>query len=125
VERRGVSRRSQVLVAPSIASLRLRGAAGLARLQGWAAPVFNIGDGFELTVHRLGEGGDELLYRRHYDAARRASDRDWIGLDLVIRFDQTGECRLRFELSGGPQGDLVADWLALASLHLIPAGEDE
>jgi hypothetical protein len=121
VRRAGETRDATVLIAPVAASLALGGEAGRAVLECLTAPVFNMGDGFLLEISLWRAGGRETVYRRYYDPGRQASDRAWIALDVPLELGEGEAAELRFELSGGPQGDLTADWLALASVRLVRA----
>lgn len=119
VRRAGETRDATVLIAPVAANVALGGQAGRAVLECLTAPVFNMGDGFLLEISLWRAGSRETVCRRYYDPGRRASDRAWIILHVPIDFGEGGAAELRFELSGGPQGDLTADWLALASARLV------
>ncbi len=116
VTRRGVRRKSLILIAPVSVRASLGGVKGKATLKGWAAPVFNVGDGIRMDVfiHRA-----ETLHpigARYFDAGREAEDRDWIPIEYDLDLKE-GD-RIEIKVSGGPQGDLTADWLALGSLGL-------
>jgi hypothetical protein len=116
VTRRGLRRKALVLVAPVRLHASLQGISGKATLKGWAAPVFNIGDGFQMNLF-LSSGG--VRYRvgsRYFDSGRRAEDRDWIPVEVSLEIGENDW--LEIEISAGPQGDLVADWLALSELVL-------
>jgi hypothetical protein len=117
VTRAGSRRDSVVLVAPC--ELRVP-AAGTGRrvLRLTAAPVFNIGDGMQLEILLVGASGTERVYEGWFDAARRSSDRAWKTAAVSVHLSGTPGQSLVFRLSGGPQGDLVDDWLALSEITL-------
>jgi hypothetical protein len=119
VERAGEMKISLVLIAPATVRAQLPAMAGAIRLQAMTAPVFNIGDGFELEVALRRLGAREVLYSRYYDPARVASDRNWAPLAVDFRADGGEDLALEMNLSGGPQGDLITDWLAVASPRLL------
>jgi hypothetical protein len=56
--------------------------------------------------------------RRYFDAGRRAEDRDWIPLAIPFKAGPRPDNELIIAISGGPQDDLSADWLALSGLRL-------
>ena len=119
VERAGQERTSLVLIAPVTVSARLPALAGTVRLTCMTAPVFNIGDGFEFEVALRKPGAREVLLRRYYDPARVATDREWVPLSVAFGADGGEDLDLEMRLSGGPQGDLITDWLAVASPRLL------
>lgn len=121
VRRAGETRDATVLIAPVTASVPLGGLTGRAVLECRTAPVFNMGDGFLLEISMSRAGGREVVCRRYYDPGRKASDRAWIVLEAPLDLGEGGDVELQFELSGGPQGDLTADWLAMASARLVRA----
>jgi hypothetical protein len=117
VTRKGQGKDALVLIAPSSMVASLQGISGAMVLEGSAAPVFNVGDGIQMNLFLKRAGTRHAVGSRYFDPGRKAEDRDWIPiavpLDLIVK-DQ-----LEIEISGGPQGDLVADWLALSSWHLV------
>lgn len=117
VTRKGQAKDALVLIAPSSMVASLQGISGPMVLEGSAAPVFNVGDGIQMNLFLKRAGTRHAIGSRYFDPGRKAEDRDWIPiavpLDLIVK-DQ-----LEIEISGGPQGDLVADWLALSSWHLV------
>lgn len=121
VRRAGVTRDATVLIAPVAASVPLGGTAGRVVLECLTAPVFNMGDGFLLEIAIVRAGRRESVCRRYYDPGRKAADRAWILLEVPLDLGEGDEAGLHLELSGGPQGDLTADWLALASARLVRA----
>ena len=56
------------------------------------------------------------LHSRRFDPARSAADREWIPMDVASILITPRPSDLEISVSAGPQGDLVADWLALAEL---------
>ncbi len=116
VTRRGDRRSALVLIAPVTVRASLRGLQGSMKLTGFAAPVFNIGDGVRMEVFLSRAGVRQLLGVRYFDAARKIEDRSWVGIEFPLEL--TGDDELEIEVSAGPLGDLVADWLALDSLRL-------
>jgi hypothetical protein len=123
VNRRGRQESSLVLAAPIIARAEIREASAAVKLQFLAAPVFNLGDGFQLDVF-LKDGSEKTpVYSRYFDAGRKASDRDWIPIEISLNLAQRKQAGLELRISAGPQGDLVADWLALAQMRMI--GQDD
>jgi hypothetical protein len=119
VTRRGKRRDAIMLIAPSTVKLTLAGISGPIRLKGWAAPVFNIGDGIQMEMKLTDSQQQRTVYSRRFDAARNAADRDWIPLDIGFNLDESSKWDLEMTVSAGPQGDLVGDWVALAELHLL------
>jgi hypothetical protein len=116
--RRGRRMDSMLLVAPVTIRAPLAGSARNLTLECVAAPVFNVGDGMRMDVLLMTESGERLVYTRYFDAGRRAEDRDWIPLSIPLDGPATSASDLIIRLSAGPHGDLVADWLALASVRL-------
>jgi hypothetical protein len=115
--RKGVRRSSLMLIAPASIQASLKGASGKMTLRGWAAPVFNIGDGFQMGLFLIGRGKPRCLWERYFDPGRKAEDRNWI--PIVVPCELTEGDQLVITVSGGPQEDLTADWLALSSLRLV------
>jgi hypothetical protein len=118
ITRRGKRREAIILIAPSTVKLTLGGISGPISLKGWAAPVFNIGDGIQMEIKLTDSQPQRTVYSRRFDAARDAADRDWIPLDIGFSLDESSKWDLEMSVSAGPQGDLVGDWVALAELHL-------
>lgn len=122
VRRDGTSADAMTLVAPVAIRAGLAGISGRFTLRLLAAPVFNVGDGMQLNVI-LGEAGvRQPVSSRYFDAGRREADRHWATLEVPLELRGSADTYLEIRLSGGPQGDLVADWLALADARLDPAG---
>jgi len=117
--RRGRRMDSMLLVAPVAIGASLAGLSGDFTFECLAAPVYNIGDGMRMELVLAAAGSERTLYSRYFDAGRRAGDRDWIPLAAPVNLRDSGEPELLIRLSGGRQGDLVADWLALASARLV------
>ncbi len=120
VIRRGNKKDAMVLVAPAGIRASLRGVTGRRTLEFWAAPVFDIGDGFLMMVFINRSGTRFLVYNRYFDPGRRAEDRNWIPFAVQLGDIQKSDL-VEIELSAGPQGDLTADWLALSSVRLTAA----
>ncbi len=120
VVRNGVAHDAMVLEAPVTIRLALAAPAPGAVLECTSTPVFNIGDGMQLDV-LLGEGGRRrVIFSRYYDAGRRLEDRAWIPLSIPLELQASpGDAELEIRVSGGPQGDLVADWLALSMVRIV------
>ena len=107
-----------LLVAPAVVRAPLAGYAGRCALRLLAAPVFNIGDGVQMEVILESSGTEETVYQQYFDAAREAENRKWIPLEITMDLPDGGDSFLLIRASGGPRGDLTADWLALAGLSL-------
>lgn len=119
VVRNGTKRDAMVLEAPVAIRADLKDAAPGSIFQCLSTPVFNIGDGMQLEVLVNEDGQWRLLYTRYYDAGRRLEDRAWIPLRLPVNLGPSARnVQLEIRVSGGPQGDLTADWLALTGLSL-------
>jgi hypothetical protein len=114
VTRRGVRKEAMVLVAPLAVRTPLGGCRGPVWFRSLVAPVFNVGDGFCLEVFHLQAGETRRIYSRNIDAARRHEDRQWLPVEVPVESDGSPGERLEIRISGGPRGDLVGDWLALA-----------
>jgi len=117
VIRKGLRRNALVLVAPVSVRVPLAGTSGGLVLEGIATPVFNIGDGIQMDLYLNHGGKRRLIGNRYFDSARRAEDRDWIPFSFQL--DPGKNDHLEITVSAGPQGDLVADWLALSSLRVL------
>ncbi len=120
VTRNGRQEDAMVLVAPVTVRASVGAADGKLALRLLATPVFNIGDGMSLDVFVESKGERSRIFSRYFDAGRKAEDRAWMPLEVPVDLQGQADFRLEFELSGGPQGDLVADWLALADLRIVP-----
>lgn len=119
VTRRGRQEDAIALVAPVSVAAPLTNFSGRARLDALVAPVFNVGDGFDMSVF-LSDGRDRRrVYERYFDPGRRASDRDWIPLQIPLELAPGREWRVEVQVSAGPQNDLVGDWLALARVRVV------
>jgi hypothetical protein len=118
VIRKGLRKNAMILVAPSSVCASLKGASGPMMLEGWATPVFNVGDGLEMDMFVRRAGEPRLVGSRYFDAGRKFEDRDWIPIAFPLDLGQDDQ--LEIDVSAGPQGDLSADWLALSSLRLVP-----
>lgn len=118
VQRRGRREDATVLIAPVTVRAGLSGLSGKLTLSFLAAPVFNVGDGMQMDVFLVSAGIPRPVYSRYFDAGRKAEDRDWIPVAVSLDLPKAGEVYLEIHVSGGPQGDLVADWLALAEARL-------
>ena len=118
VIRKGDRKDALVLLAPAAIRASLQGAKGRKILKCWAAPVFDIGDGIQMSVFIRRVEKRILAGSRYFDPGRKAEDRNWIPIAIPLEIDPGDQ--LEIEASGGPQGDLVADWLAFSSLRLTP-----
>jgi hypothetical protein len=117
VTRKGLRRQALVLVAPVHIHAPLRGFSGRATLRGWAAPVYNIGDGLQMNLFVRRNGIRHQVGSRYIDSGKNAGDRDWIPIEILLEIGE--DDWLEIEISGGRQGNLVADWLALSELGLF------
>lgn len=116
VVRQGRRRDAMVLVAPVVIRAPLAGISGRVCLTGFAAPVFNVGDGIQMDVWLVGDGADRRVFSRYFDPAHLAQDRAWIPFEIPIRLDGAVEdCQIEIRASGGPHGDHTADWLGVSS----------
>ena len=111
-----------------IAPIRLRapldGAMEYIRMEGLATPVFNLGDGFQLDFLLVTDEKSRVIESRYFDPGRRAKDREWIPFSIPL-IPRDREEWLEVRVSGGPQGDLVADWLAIAEPRLSKIGVEK
>ena len=120
VVRNGVARDSVVLEAPVTIRAELGKAADGATLEFLSTPVFNIGDGMQLDVFVTRNGKRRGVYSRYYDAGRKLEDRAWIPVSIPLApGDSAAGDYLEIRVGGGPQGDLVADWLALSMVRVV------
>ena len=117
VIRKGVRKKALIISAPISIHASLQGISGELVLRGWAAPVFNIGDGLEMKLFLCRDGNRYPLVVRAFDAARKAEDRAWVPIEILLKL--TGREQLEIEVAAGIQGDLTADWLALSELALF------
>ncbi len=120
VVRRGRQMDAMVLVAPVTIAASLTGVSGGQLLECLATPVFNTGDGIQMDIYLKTGAGEKKVYSRYFDAGRIASDRDWVPLSVPLDLGREASAELSIRVSGGPQGDLVGDWLALSSFRLTP-----
>jgi hypothetical protein len=117
VTRKGLRKNALALVAPVSVRAPLTGASGKQILEGWATPVFNIGDGIQMDLFLTRAGARHLLMSRYFDAGRKFGDRAWVPISIPIDINENDQ--LEIVISAGPQGDLVADWLALSGFRLV------
>ena len=117
VIRKGLRKKALVIAAPIRIAASLHGVSGNVTLKGWATQVYNIGDGLQMNLFLTRNGTRHRITGRYFDSGRKAEDRDWIPLEIPLEIGKKD--RLEIEISAGPQGDLVADWLALDSLALF------
>ncbi len=120
VTRNGRQEDAMVLVAPITVRAPLHAPDGKSVLRLLATPVFNIGDGMNLDVFVESNGDRTKVFSRYFDAGRKVEDRAWVPLEIPLDRGGVANPHLEFAVSGGPQGDLVADWLALAELQIAP-----
>jgi hypothetical protein len=116
VIRRGIRRDAVILMAPVTVRTSFKGISGRRMLEGWATPLFNVGDGFQMNLFLIRKGERRLIDGRYFDAGRKFEDRDWIPIAIPLDIGQDDQ--LEIEVTAGPQGNLDADWLALSSLRL-------
>jgi hypothetical protein len=120
VTRKGNRKDSIVMIAPTAVHASLAGFSGPVELKGSATPVFNVGDGIRMDIFLRENGTNKLIYNRFFDAGRRAEDRDWIPLSVPLELRGSADNWLEIRISGGPQGDQTADWLALNAMSIVP-----
>jgi hypothetical protein len=111
-----------ILIAPVSVGASLQGISGNATLEGLATPVFNVGDGMQMDLLVKHAGTTRSIGSRYFDSGRNAEDRNWIPIALPLNLGEDDQLEIR--ISAGPQGDLVADWLALSSLRLVQRKTD-
>jgi hypothetical protein len=116
VIRRGLRRDALILMAPVTVRASIKGISGRRILEGWATPLFNVGDGFQMNLFLIQSRERRLISGRYFDAGRKFEDRDWIPIAIPLDIGQDNQ--LEIEVTAGPQGNLDADWLALSSLRL-------
>ncbi len=122
VTRRGRRLDTLTLKAPVAVRALLTGFTGNCTLKLMAVQPFNVGDGLELNVALEGDGRNRVIYNRYFDAGRTAADRDWIPLEIPFDLAGLTDPHLEIRITAGPQGDLDADWLALAELQILQEG---
>jgi hypothetical protein len=120
VTRQGRQADAVILVAPVIVRASLAGIKGPCRLRLLATPAFNIGDGMQMDLSLTQSGEGRKIFSRYFDAGRIAGDRAWVRIEVPLDLPPASEVYLEIQVSGGPQGDLVADWLAIAEIELVP-----
>ena len=121
VTRRGRRADAAVLIAPVSVRASLAGLSGRYILRISAAPVFNVGDGMQMDLAISDSRGRRDMVSRYFDAGRKAADRAWIPIEVPLALSGGGDVYLDINVSGGPQGDLVADWLAFAEIVMVRA----
>jgi hypothetical protein len=114
VMRKGRRADATVLIAPATVRASLAGFGGKCNLKMLVAPVFNVGDGMQMDLTLVDAGDRRPIYSRYFDAGRKAEDRAWISIEVPLDLRGSGDVYLEIQVSGGTQGDLVADWLAFA-----------
>jgi len=120
VVRNGIARDAMVLEAPVTIRAAIGGIGQGAVLECLSTPVFNIGDGMRMDVFLDADGKKRAVFSRFFDAGRRIEDRAWIPLSVPLDLESSrSDAQLEIRVSGGPQGDLVADWLALSSVRIV------
>jgi len=120
VIRNGSRRDSMVLIAPASIHAPLTGFSGPVELKGFMTPVFDVGDGIRLDIFLNENGIKRLIYNRYFDAGRLAEDRNWIPLSVPLDLKESADNWLEIKISGGPQGDYAADWLAMNAVRMEP-----
>jgi hypothetical protein len=121
VTRKGRRVDATVLIAPVTVRASLAGLSGRFILRLSAAPAFNIGDGMQMDLTLSDAGESRPVYSRYFDAGRKAGDREWIPIEVPLALAGSGDVYLEIKVSGGPQGDMVADWLAFAEVVIVRA----
>ena len=125
VTRKGRRVDATVLIAPVTIRASLAGLAGRFMLNLTATPAFNIGDGMQMDL-TLVEGEERRpVYSRYFDAGRMAEDREWIPIEVPLALSGSRDVYLEIKVSGGPQGDMVADWLAFAEAVIVRAKDPQ
>jgi hypothetical protein len=118
VKRKGRVEDATVLVAPVSVRVDLAGFSGRFIFKMLATPVFNVGDGMQMDLLVATAGNPRQVFTRYFDAGRKSADRDWIPVEIPLALAGTDKAFLEIRISGGPQGDLVADWLAVAKVQM-------
>jgi hypothetical protein len=108
------------LLAPVAIRAGLAGLSGRFTLKLQASPLFNVGDGVQMEVFAGSAGDCRLVCSRYFDPGRLAGDRDWIELEVPVDLSGAVDSYLEIRVSAGPQGNLDADWLALAEVRIVP-----
>ncbi len=121
VDRAGVKKSAMVLVAPIAVRAPLAGFLGRIELQLAVAPLFNVGDGIQMEIWLLDDGPPVRICTRYFDPGRRFEDRRWTPITATMDVHRR-DARLEIRVSGGPEGNLTADWLAFADLHILSMG---
>jgi hypothetical protein len=116
VVRKGDHRDALLLVAPEFIRSSLKDASGRMTLKITAAAVFNAGDGFQMNVFLNRAGARVSVFGRFFNPGNKAEDRCWIPLTVPLHIVDGDS--LEIEVTGGPQANLDADWLALSSIQL-------
>jgi hypothetical protein len=120
VTRRGRRLATTTLLAPVAIRAGLAGLSGRFTVKLLAAPLFNVGDGVQMEVFAGSAGDRRLVCSRYFDPGRLATDRDWIPLAVPVDLSGAVDSYLEIRVSAGPQGNLDADWLALAEVRIVP-----
>jgi hypothetical protein len=120
VTRRGRRLATTTLLAPVAIRAGLAGLSGRFTLKLLAAPLFNVGDGVQMEVFAGSAGDCRLICSRYFDPGRLADDRDWVPLAVPVDLSGAADSYLEIRVSAGPQGNLDADWLALAEVRIVP-----
>jgi hypothetical protein len=118
IVRSGRQEDATILVAPITVRANLAGYHGALRLRLLATPVFNIGDGIQMDIFLVNGSDRNRICSRYFDAGRNAADRQWIAMEVPLDLRNRQDSQVEVQVSGGPQGDLVADWLALAEVRI-------
>ena len=120
VTRRGRRMDTTTLLAPVAIRVGLAGLSGRFTLKLLASPLFNVGDGVQMEVCAGSAGSCRQVCSRYFDPGRLAGDRDWIELAVPVDLSGAVDSYLEIRVSAGPQGNLDADWLALAEVRIVP-----
>ena len=116
VIRNGDRRDALAVVAPVTIHAQLKNVSKQMTLEGFAAPMFNMGDGFRMNVFLERDGQRQLIGSRYFDPGRNADHRKWMPIRMTLTPEENDQ--LEIQVTTGPQNDSVADWLALSSLRL-------
>jgi hypothetical protein len=123
ITRQGRKADATILIAPVTVRASLAGIQGPCRLRMLVAPAFNIGDGMQMNLALIRSGEGRKIFSRYFDAGRKAEDRAWVRIEVPLDLPAASEVYLEIQVTGGPQGDLMADWLAFAEIELVPVSQ--
>jgi hypothetical protein len=116
VIRNGERRDTLTVVAPLTIRTYLHDVSTQMTLEGFVAPVFNIGDGIQMQICLKRGRRLRLVASGYFDPGRNAEDRKWVPIKIPLNPEEGDQ--LEIQVTPGPQGDSVADWLAFSCLRL-------